>query len=59
MARKVWAQLTREGTEVLRCTVERLMRTDGLAGVVRGARTRTTRALRGTRHLPYFLQGLD
>ena len=43
-ARKVWAQLTRDGVEVARCTVERLMRADGLAGVVRGARTRTTRA---------------
>jgi putative transposase len=42
--RKVWRQLAREGTEVARCTVERLMRTDGLAGAVRGARTRTTRA---------------
>jgi putative transposase len=42
--RKVWRQLAREGTEVARCTVERLMRTDGLAGVVRGAWVRTTRA---------------
>ena len=42
-ARKVWRQLTREGTAVARCTVERLMRQDGLAGAVRGARTRTTR----------------
>jgi putative transposase len=42
-ARKVWRQLHREGTEVARCTVERLMRADGLAGAVRGASTRTTR----------------
>jgi putative transposase len=41
--RKVWRQLAREGTEVARCTVERLMRTDGLAGAVRGASRRTTR----------------
>ena len=27
-ARKVWKQLHREGTEVARCTVERLMRAD-------------------------------
>ena len=31
-ARKVWLQLNREGIEVARCTVERLMRADGLAG---------------------------
>jgi transposase InsO family protein len=42
-ARKVWRQLRREGTVVARCTVERLMRAVGLRGVVRGARTRTTR----------------
>jgi putative transposase len=42
-ARKVWRQLNREGVEVARCTVERLMRTDGLAGAVRGATQRTTR----------------
>jgi putative transposase len=41
--RKVWRQLHREGTDVARCTVERLMRADGLAGAVRGATTRTTR----------------
>jgi putative transposase len=43
-ARKVWRQLLREGEPVARCTVERLMRQHGLAGVVRGASTRTTRA---------------
>jgi putative transposase len=32
-ARKVWLQLRREGIEVARCTVERLMREMGLAGV--------------------------
>lgn len=41
-ARKVWRQLRREGTAVARCTVERLMRREGLQGVVRGARVRTT-----------------
>ncbi len=35
-ADKVWAQLRREGIRVARCTVERLMRTLGLRGVVRG-----------------------
>ena len=35
-ARKVWRQLQRDGIEVARCTVERLMRLEGLKGVVRG-----------------------
>jgi transposase InsO family protein len=34
--RKIWRQLRREGHNVARCTVERLMRAMGLAGVVRG-----------------------
>jgi len=42
-ARKVWLQLGREGFEVARCTVERLMDAMGLRGVVRGrAFKRTT-----------------
>ena len=41
-ARKVWRQLSREGIAVARCTVERLMRREGLTGRVRGARRRTT-----------------
>lgn len=41
-ARKVWLQLNREGIAVARCTVERLMRDDGLAGAVRGKVKRTT-----------------
>jgi putative transposase len=41
-ARKVWLTLNREGTAVARCTVERLMRTLGLAGAVRGKVQRTT-----------------
>jgi putative transposase len=41
-ARKVWLQLHREGIGGARCTVERLMRAAGLAGVRRGRRTRTT-----------------
>ena len=41
-ARKVWRQLQREGVEVARCTVERLMRQEGLKGVVRGEKRRTT-----------------
>jgi putative transposase len=42
-ARKVWRQLNREGIETARCTVERLMTAEGLAGAVRGASKRTTR----------------
>jgi putative transposase len=41
-ARKVWLQLNREGVEVARCTVQRLMRRLGLAGAVRGTVKRTT-----------------
>lgn len=41
-ADKVWHQLRREGTSVARCTVERLMRQQGLRGVVRGKVVRTT-----------------
>lgn len=43
-ARKVWRQLRREGLEVARCTIERLMRTKGLRGAMRGKAIRTTRA---------------
>ena len=41
-ARKVWLQLNREGIAVARCTVERLMKADGLAGAVRGKVKKTT-----------------
>ena len=42
-ARKVWRQLKREGTEVARCTVERLMGELGIAGAAaRRKRPRTT-----------------
>ena len=48
-ARKVWRDLLRnadaqQGVDgpIARCTVERLMRHEGLAGVVRGRRVRTT-----------------
>jgi transposase InsO family protein len=40
--RKVWRQLNREGFEVARCTVGRLMRAMGLKGVIRGKPHRTT-----------------
>ena len=40
--RKVWRQMIREGVPVARCTVARLMREMGLAGVIRGKPVRTT-----------------
>src|SRR5712691_2365081 len=40
--RKVWRQLKREGHDVARCTVARLMQTLGLQGVIRGKPVRTT-----------------
>ena len=39
---KVWRQLRIEGLAVARCTVERLMRSQGLRGVVRGRAFRIT-----------------
>lgn len=41
-ARRIHRQLRREGVTAARCTIERLMREDGLEGVVRGRRRRTT-----------------
>ncbi len=40
--RKLWRQLQREGYQVARCTVERLMSELGLHGVVRGKVVKTT-----------------
>ncbi|GGJ43044.1 transposase [Neoroseomonas lacus] len=40
--RKVWRQLKREGQDLARCTVARLMRGMGLQGVIRGKPVRTT-----------------
>ncbi len=41
-ADKVWRQMNREGMQVARCTVERLMKRLGLQGVRRGKVVRTT-----------------
>jgi putative transposase len=46
--RKVWRQLAREGIEVARCTVERLMKKLRLQGVRRGKRVKTTVSDRAT-----------
>jgi len=40
--RKVWRQMKREGFDIARCTVERLMHDLGLQGVIRGKLARTT-----------------
>jgi putative transposase len=41
-AKKVWAELNRTGVPVARCTVERLMKADGLRGIAREKTRRTT-----------------
>ncbi len=40
--RKVWRQLGREGFDVARCTVARLMKDMGIQGIIRGKPHRTT-----------------
>ncbi len=40
--RKVWRQMQRDGFDVARCTIARLMKVMGLQGVIRGKRLRTT-----------------
>ncbi|AVH44754.1 transposase (plasmid) [Agrobacterium tumefaciens] len=40
--RKVWRQLQREGHDIARCTVARLMRMMGLQGIIRGKPVKTT-----------------
>ncbi len=39
---KIWAHLNRQGIQVARCTVERIMRINGWTGVTRARRVRTT-----------------
>ena len=46
--RKVWKQLKREGIEVAKCTVRRLMRRMGIQGATRGAAFRVTTIPDGT-----------
>jgi putative transposase len=40
--RKVWRQLQREGFDIARCTVARLMKAMGLQGIIRGKAIKTT-----------------
>ena len=49
-ARKTWLELNRRGLAVARCTVERVMREDGLHGARRGKKVRTTIAGNGPGH---------
>ena len=51
-ARKVWRLLRREGIDVARCTVERLMRQQGLRGIRRGKQVLTTRPDTGAARPP-------
>ncbi|HQU67334.1 MAG TPA: IS3 family transposase [Albidovulum sp.] len=41
-ARKIWRQLRREGFDVARCTVARLMKSMGIQGIIRGKPHKTT-----------------
>src|SRR5258707_6689393 len=49
-ARKMWLELNRRGTPVARCTVERVMRENGLRGARRGRTIRTTIPGKGPGH---------
>jgi len=40
--RKVWHQMRREGYDIARCTVARLMKDIGIEGVIRGKKPKTT-----------------
>ena len=40
--RKIWHQMRREGFDIARCTVARLMKDFGIEGVIRGKKPRTT-----------------
>jgi putative transposase len=53
--RKMTAYLRRRGHRVARCTVDRLMRDEGLSGVVRGRRHRTTIPGKDARRAPDLL----
>jgi hypothetical protein len=40
--REIWRQMRREGFDIARCTVARLMKGIGIEGVIRGEKPRTT-----------------
>jgi len=58
-AEKVWRQLRREDVAVARCTVERLMRSQGLRGAVRGRAFKVTTIADGTAARPADLVKRD
>jgi putative transposase len=58
-ARKVWRQLKREGVEVARCAVERLMREMGLQGARRGKAFKRTTITDPSAPRPADLVGRD
>jgi len=58
-ARKVWRQLGREGWDVGRCTVERLMRQMGLQGATRGRSSKVTTIVDGVEARPADLVERD
>jgi putative transposase len=49
-ARKTWLELNRRGIPVARCTVERVMRDNGMCGARRGRTIRTTIPGKGSGH---------
>ena len=53
--RKMTAHLRRQGYRVAGCTVDRLMRDEGLSGVIRGRRHRTTIPGKDARRAPDLL----
>lgn len=55
-ARKMWARLKRDGIEVARCTVERLMRANGWEGVRRVKKVRTTIADPAAKRAPDLVE---
>lgn len=58
-AEKVWRQLRREDVAVARCTVERLMRSEGLCGAVRGRAFKVTTIADGASARPSDLVKRD
>ena len=51
-ADKIWTQLNRENIRVARCTVERLMRAEGLSGARRGKAFKITTRVDERQHRP-------
>ena len=55
-ARKVWRELLRQGHQVARCTVEGLMKAEGLTGAVRGKKVITTISDKSVERAPDLLK---